>query len=134
MDPEEFAELKTVANDLGFRHVESGPLVKARTTPTSKCHPDYNPHPLREDHVCRTTPSGRTPRRQARSLPTPAAPGQTAPGRHPHDTVSAPAAPAPAAESTVTPRGLEGLRAESGGVEPRGFGSLGLSGSYRVAA
>jgi hypothetical protein len=35
----------------------------------------------------------------------------------------APAAPAPAAE----PRGLEGLRAEGGGVEPRGFGSLGLA-------
>jgi hypothetical protein len=37
------------------------------------------------------------------------------------------AAPAPAAESTVTPRGLEALRAESGGVEPRGFGTLGLA-------
>ena len=29
VDPEEFAELKTVANDLGFRHVESGPLVRS---------------------------------------------------------------------------------------------------------
>ena len=28
----------------------------------------------------------------------------------------------------MTPRGLEGLRAESGGVEPRGFGTLGLAG------
>ena len=27
--PEEFAELKTVANGLGFRHVESGPLVRS---------------------------------------------------------------------------------------------------------
>jgi hypothetical protein len=35
--------------------------------------------------------------------------------------------PVPAAESTATPRGLEGLRTEGGGVEPRGFGSLGLA-------
>ena len=27
----------------------------------------------------------------------------------------------------MTPRGLEGLRAENGGVEPRGFGALGLA-------
>jgi lipoic acid synthetase len=27
--PEEFADLKTVANELGFRHVESGPLVRS---------------------------------------------------------------------------------------------------------
>jgi lipoic acid synthetase len=27
--PEEFADLKTVAKDLGFRHVESGPLVRS---------------------------------------------------------------------------------------------------------
>jgi lipoic acid synthetase len=27
--PEEFADLKTVATDLGFRHVESGPLVRS---------------------------------------------------------------------------------------------------------
>ena len=60
--------------------------------------------------------------------PTPAAPGQTVPATPPPTTPSpAPAAPAPAAESTVTPRGLEGLRADSGGVEPRGFGSLGLA-------
>lgn len=31
-------------------------------------------------------------------------------------------------QSTVTPRGLEGLRSEAGaGAEPRGFGSLGLT-------
>ena len=42
---------------------------------------------------------------------------------------STPASPPTAAttESAATPRGLEELRAESGGVEPRGFGSLGLA-------
>jgi lipoic acid synthetase len=29
VDPAEFADLKTVATDLGFRHVESGPLVRS---------------------------------------------------------------------------------------------------------
>jgi lipoic acid synthetase len=29
VDPAEFADLKTVANELGFRHVESGPLVRS---------------------------------------------------------------------------------------------------------
>lgn len=33
----------------------------------------------------------------------------------------------PATESTVAPRGLENLRTESGGVEPRGFGTLGIA-------
>jgi lipoic acid synthetase len=27
--PKEFEELKNIANDLGFKHVESGPLVRS---------------------------------------------------------------------------------------------------------
>ena len=47
----------------------------------------------------------------------------------PPPTTAPPASPppAPAVEGAATPRNLEGIRAESGGVEPRGFGSLGLA-------
>jgi hypothetical protein len=68
-------------------------------------------------------------RTDAAAPPTPAAPPPTA-GPAAQQTTTPPpasAAPTPTPESTVTPRGLEGLRTESGGVEPRGFGSLGLA-------
>ena len=60
-----------------------------------------------------------------RSDATPApAPG----GPQPAPTTPPPTAPTPRPnQSTVTPRGLEGLRTESLGAEPRGFGSLGLA-------
>jgi hypothetical protein len=47
----------------------------------------------------------------------------------PPPTTPTPASPppAPAAAEGAAPRNLEGLRADSGGVEPRGFGSLGLA-------
>jgi hypothetical protein len=38
-----------------------------------------------------------------------------------------PPAASPPNQTTVTPRGLEGLRTDTGGAEPRGFGSLGLA-------
>ncbi|MGC3973366.1 MAG: hypothetical protein QM771_03165 [Nitrospira sp.] len=35
--PDEFAALKEEGLALGFRHVESGPLVRSSTTPNNKC-------------------------------------------------------------------------------------------------
>ena len=58
------------------------------------------------------------------------APAPSTPGvQQPPPTTPSPASPppAPAAESAAEPRNLEGIRADSGGVEPRGFGSLGLA-------
>lgn len=43
----------------------------------------------------------------------------------PQQPPPAPTAPLPTPESTVTPRGLEGLRSDPG-VQPRGFDALGL--------
>ena len=57
----------------------------------------------------------------------PPASGPVAPPPPPTTPPPASPSPAPAAEGAATPRNPEGLRAESGGVEPRGFGSLGLA-------
>ena len=64
----------------------------------------------------------------------PTQPAQTEAGKEAQDgsgqASPPPATPASAAQPstpTAEPRGLEGLRAESGGVEPRGFGALGLA-------
>ena len=52
--------------------------------------------------------------------------GQAAPPPTAPPPAYQPPAPA-AAEGAATPRNLEGLRTETTGVEPRGFGSLGLA-------
>jgi hypothetical protein len=58
----------------------------------------------------------------------PQPPQQPTPQTAPPASTAPPVAPPPnpALESTVSPRGLEGLRADTG-VEPRGFGALGLA-------
>ncbi len=60
-----------------------------------------------------------TQRQDAAAPPAPAAP-------QPQQAPTQPAA-APTNQTTVTPRGLEGLRTDVSGAEPRGFGSLGLA-------
>jgi hypothetical protein len=60
-----------------------------------------------------------TQRQDAAAPQAPAAPQPQQPQTQP--------ATSPPNQTTVTPRGLEGLRTESAGAEPRGFGSLGLA-------
>jgi hypothetical protein len=68
----------------------------------------------RTDAVTPTTGGAQPP------APTPANQPPTSPPTTPP--------PASAPEGAATPRGLEGLRTDGGGVEPRGFGTLGLTG------
>jgi hypothetical protein len=60
-----------------------------------------------------------TQRQDAAAPQAPAAPQPQQPQTQP--------ATAPPNQTSVTPRGLEGLRSDTGGAEPRGFGSLGLA-------
>jgi hypothetical protein len=71
----------------------------------------------RTDAAAPSTPAAAPP------APSPGQAGQAAPPTAPPPA----SAPAPAPEGAATPRGLDSLRAESGGVEPRGFGNLGLA-------
>jgi hypothetical protein len=70
-----------------------------------------------------------TQRHDAAAIPTPGAPPPQPQPQQPAPigpVGPATPAPAPVPESTVSPRGLEGLRADTT-TEPRGFGSLGFA-------
>lgn len=85
-----------------------------------------------QDDTQRTAAAPATPPPQPVQPAQPAPSAQPSAGSEGPDPSAQPApptppAPASAAPAAAEPRGLEGLRAEGAGVEPRGFGSLGLA-------